>query len=646
MTVRYTVTMKSEGDIGSLEETREELYATRGVVHNIEQENISTKQVPSVVAPSRWRNDTNTIRIKPHKHVRLAILFFWIALAFFLVASGISAYLLFSGTRSVSTSRVELTVQGPTSVAAGDTVSLLITITNRNIVPLDNVKLSLVFPKGTRFASNVLTPLLRSSQNIGTIAPGETAKKQIKLILFGGQGDSLPLRVAIQFNAMGSNATFTKKTSDAISIISTPLSVSIDAPVSVIPGQAISLTATIRSNSTKPIIGAVLHAVYPSGFAVKKTSVPSLGGNFVIGTIVPGRTQIIHISGILAGQVGSQQAFQFTIGTATTASSGSIAVAYMTQTATVTFMQPFIATIMTVNGGSGNNTAIAPGTNVSVSVAWMNTLTVPITDARIAIFLGGNALASTSIKSSLGQYQSSTHSVVFSRDTNIALTQLLPGAQGTGVFTFQTLPVQILSATSTATSNMYHPTVTLQAVVSGEYPGQDVSVGTTTISMTKKIKLSTLLLLDTYALHATGPFANFGPIPPRANVRTTYTIVLKVHNTLNDVGGATVSANLPTNVTFVGPVSPRDGSITYNSNTHSVNWSVGNISSNSTRTAMFQVAVTPSTTARGVVATLLERATITAFDRFTQTAVTSFASPVTSALSHESQYGLASGIVR
>ncbi len=635
--------MKSEDDIGSLEETREELYATQNVPHDIEQEDVPTQNAREVTVPTEWRNDMYTIRTKPHKHVRFAMLFFWVALSFFLVAGGVSAYLLFSGTRSVSTGRVELTVQGPTSVAAGDTVSLLVTITNRNVAPLDNVKLALVFPKGTRSASNVLAPLLRSSQDIGTIVPGEMVKKQIKLVLFGGQGDSLPLHVAIQFNAVGSNATFTKKASDAISIISTPLSVSIDAPASVIPGQLISLTANVRSNSTKPISGAVLHIVYPSGFSVKKTSVPSLGGNFVIGTIIPGQTQVIHISGVLAGQVGSQQAFKFTIGTATTASSGSIAVAYMTQIASVTFMQPFIATIMTVNGGSGNNTVIASGTNVNVSVAWMNTLTVPITNARIAIFLGGNALDFTSIKSSMGKYQSLTHSVVFSRDTNMALTQLPPGAQGTGVFTFQTLPVQILSTT---TSNMYHPTVTIRAVVSGEYPGQNVSVGTTTISMTKKLKLNTLLLLNTYALHATGPFTNFGPIPPMANVRTTYTIVLGVHNTLNDVGGAIVSADLPTDVTFVGPVSPRSGSVTYNSNTHSVSWSVGNMFSNSTRTAMFQVAITPSTTARGAVATLLGRTTITAFDRFTQTAVTSFASPVTSALSHESQYGLASGIVR
>ncbi len=632
--------MPPEDDRSSLEKTREELYAVRGTARRSDGEDVQARPARRV-AQGGWENDTYTTRPKPHKHVRFAVLFFWVALSFFLVAGGTSAYLLFSGTRSVSTERVELSVHGPANIAAGDTVSLLVTIINRNVVPLDNVKLSLVFPKGTRSAGNVLAPLLRSSQNLGTIAPGETVKKQIKSVLFGGQGDVLPLRAAIQFNAKGSNATFTKEASDSVSIISTPLSVSIDAPASVIPGQHMSLTATIRSNSTKPISGAVLHAVYPSGFIVKKTSIPSLGGNFSAGTIAPGQTRVIHISGILAGQVGSQQAFKFTIGTATTASSGNIAIAYMTQTATVTFTQPFIATIVTVDGGSVNNATLAPGTNVNVSVAWMNTLTVPITNARVAIVLGGNALNPSGVESSLGQYQSSTHTIVFSRDTNMALAQLPPGAQGTGTFTFQTL-----SVASTTSGGVYHPEVTLRAVVSGEYPGQDVSVGTTTASMVKKIKLSTLFSLDAYAIHATGPFANTGPVPPMTNARTTYTIVWRVHNTLNSVGGATVSANIPTNVTFVGPVSPRDGSVMYNGGTHSVRWTIGDVASNTTRTAMFQVSITPSTDVRGTAPVLLNNTTATAFDRFAQTTVTSFANAVTTTLAHESQYDASSGIVR
>ncbi len=633
--------MPPEDERSSLEKTREDLYAVPGAIHTDEQAPAPPRPHQNAVAHTdrAWKDDTFTTRPKPHKHVKFAIIFFWVALTFFLVAGGVSAYLLLSGTRSISTARVVLTMHSPTSIAAGDTVSTLVSITNRNVVSLKNVKLSITFPNGTRSPKNVLAPLMRSSEDIGTIAPGMTVKRQIKSVLFGGQGDSLPLQAVIQFNSSGSNATFTKKISASISIISTPLSVSIAAPTSVIPGQSVSLTATIRSNSTKSITGTVLHASYPVGFTVKKSSLPSLGGNFSIGAISPGQTKIIHITGILSGNVGSQQAFQFTIGTATTASSGSIAVAYMTQTATVTFTQPFIATIMTINGGAAGNTILMPGTNVTVSVAWMNTLTVPVTNARIAIKIGGDAIVPSSVKSQTGKYQSLTHTMVFSRDTNLTLSQFPPGAQGTGIFTFQTL-----SVASTTAGNVYNPTVTLRAIVSGEYPGQNTSVGTTTASMTQKLKLSTLLSLNAYALYATGPFANIGPVPPRANAKTTYTIVWRVHNTLNDTGGATVSANLPTSITFVGPVSPSDGSVTYNGSTHSVNWSIGNISSNTTRTAMFQVAITPSTSVRGIAPTLLDATKVTAFDRFAQVTISSFANAVTTALTHESQYN--SGIVQ
>ena len=42
---------------------------------------------------------------KAHKHVRLALVFFVAALAFFVVAGGVAALLFFTGSSSVSTNR-------------------------------------------------------------------------------------------------------------------------------------------------------------------------------------------------------------------------------------------------------------------------------------------------------------------------------------------------------------------------------------------------------------------------------------------------------------------------------------------------------------------------------------------------------------
>ncbi len=630
--------LAEEDDRGSLEKKQEELYARGGIAHHVIRKVFTPHHSNSA---HTWKKDSFTIPPKPHKHVRFAVLFFWISFIFFLVAGGVSAYLLFSGTRSVSTNRVIVTIQGPTSIAGGDTVPLLITITNRNTAPLTNATLLISFPPGTRSADNLLASFTRYSKKIGTIAPGATVKRQVKAVLFGGQGDVLPIHASIQFQTSGSNATFTKKASNSISIISTPLSVSIAAPASVVSGQSISIIATIRSNSTKPISGVVLHMTYPAGFTIIKSSPYATAGNFFIGTLTPNQTKIVKISGILIGQIGTQQSFKFSVGTAITASSGSIAVAYMTQTATIAFTQPFIATILTINNGSVNTTTLMPGTTSNISVAWTNTLTVPITNARIAVVVGGNALDRSSIKSTNGKYQSANHTIVFSRDTNPSLANLPPGAQGTGTFTFNTLPVA-----STTVGNIYHPIVTLSTLVAGEYPGQSTTIGTTTTSSIQKIKIGTLLTLHTYVLHAKGPFANTGPIPPVANIPTTYTIVWSVHNTLNDVGGATISANLPTDVQFVGHVSSNYGAVTYNKGTHAVSWSIGNISSNTTRTAMFQVSITPSTNEKGTAPILLNTTTGTAFDRFAQINVSTIANSVTTYLTHNPQYGINSGIVQ
>src|SRR3954469_15613791 len=105
--------MPPEDKIDSFERTRSKLYSAQQVVNNarsrIEQSGIAN-------VPHAWGE-----RLAPaaHKHVRLALVFFVGAIAFFLVAAGVAALLFFTGTTSVSVNNITLTTQGPTTIAAG-----------------------------------------------------------------------------------------------------------------------------------------------------------------------------------------------------------------------------------------------------------------------------------------------------------------------------------------------------------------------------------------------------------------------------------------------------------------------------------------------------------------------------------------------
>ncbi len=627
--------MPPEDDtLSSLERARENLYSSNTKSRPIVDEMFirSTKETPHA-----WKGKDTKAK-KSHRHVRIALWFFWVALTFFIIASSIAAYLIFSGDRSVSTTNVPITIQGPTSIAGGDTVSLQISIVNNNPATIKNVTLSLVFPRGTRSIANVLTPLSNDTEDLGSIAPGGHVERTVKAVLFGGQGDILTIASTLQFQTNGSNATFVMHKNYSLSVVATPLSVSVDAPAEVIAGAPFTLVATVRSNATTPLSGVVLRANYPIGFTPTHTSRSPVGNIFTLGTIAAGATSTVAITGILSGQKGEQRVMRFTVGTANSASGASMAVTYMTQQAAMTITQPFLATELSVNSGSADHAIMLPGTRANVSLTWINTLSVPITNANISVSLAGSALDTSSVNVSRGQYQSSNQMIVFNRDSNPSFASLAPGARGYVTFSFASLSSE--SASNTPSKS---PNITLSVNVSGQYPGQGNTMQTNTVSLSKTIKVTTALAISAYALHTTGPFHNTGPIPPTANQLTTYTIVWNVHNTTNDVAGAVATANLPSDVQFIGPISSSNEAIVYDKNAHNVKWTIGDIAANTSTQAAFQVSLIPSTSQRSTSPPLVGPAAFSAFDRYAQVTLSQTIPAVTTNLSRDPVYGAQAG---
>ncbi len=613
----------ADDTLGSLEKMRQRLYAQGKASSGI---NRKLSRPGSSDVPHQWKGDAPRAANAAHPHVRYALRFFLAALGFFVLAMGVAAYLFLSGGRSVSTNHVAVSTQGPTTIAGGDTVSLLVSIVNNNPVPLEDATLSLTFPAGSRSATDVTKALTHDTEDLGTIAPGAHVERTIKAVLFGGQGDTITIPIEVQFQTAGSNATFVKESSYALSVVATPLSVSIDTPSETTSGQPLSLVATVRSNATTPLSGVVLQADYPTGFSPTDTSPKPVGNVFPIGSLAPGETSQVRITGTLAGQDGEQRVFRFTVGTADT-TGAAVAVAYMNQQASVAIVRPFLATTLSVNNSTADQAVVSAGTPAHVSVSWQNTLDEPITNARIEVKLSGASLDAADVQAAGGVYRSADQTIVFNRDSDPSFASLAPGAHGNGSFTF--------TPKITSTGRSANPSLTMTVSVFGERLGQGDVPQTVTSSATKVLKIATALTLDAYALHATGPFTNTGPIPPQANKATTYAVMMAVHNTTSDVAGATVTTNLPDAVQFVGPVSPGDASIVYDKGAHTVTWTIGDMVPGASRTGAFQVSFTPSTSQHGVAPSLTGALTLTGFDRFAQANVSASANAVTTDLSRE-----------
>ncbi len=609
----------NEDDTGFLERARQKLYA-RTV--SIPEEHADLSPAGRRALPHAWQDEPlPVVHHRGRRKVRLAVAFLIVSIVFFLVAAGIAGYFFYFGGDTVSISRIDLAMQGPTTIAGGDTLPLSLTITNRNPAELQNATLEIDFPPGTRSATDVTQPYTHDVLQLGTLASGGSLDESVRAVLFGSVGQNLSIPVILTYGIPGSNATFVKKTSYTVSISSTPLSVSVDTLSETTAGAPLTLTLTVRSNTNVPLNNVVLNAALPFGFSVASSSLPMSGSSFLLGTFQPGASKTITLAGTLMGQDQTQSTFHFTVGTSNTPGDATMAVSYMTQDATVTIAAPFINTSIAVNGDSSGTETLSPNAAQSVSVSYTNTLSTTVTNPVISVALSGSAIDYNSVQTSNGFYDSTTHTITFSNTTDPSLSSLAPAASGQGSFTFNTLPASSYGAS---------PSVTFTTSVSGTRVGQSNVPEQVTANQTQTLKVATAVMLSQDTLYASGPVANTGPVVPSAGQQTTYTIRLSAQDSGAPIAGGTATLTLPVYVSFTGKTS-GSGSITYNSASRTVTWDAGDIPQGTTAQAYFQVAITPSTSQKGSAPALTSSGSFSAYDRFAGVQVSASANPATTA---------------
>ncbi len=622
-----------EDDTGSLERARESLYRPAGVSRS--RESLAGPGERSL--PHEWQGDV--LERTPHRgeqHVRFAGVFFTIAVVFFLMALSVAGYFFYFGGNAVSVDKIAIGIQGPTTIAGGDTVPLSLTITNQNPVAVENATIEIDFPNGTRDAANMLAAYPHYIENIGTLPSGATVTRSVKAVLFGGAGQSITLPVSLSYGTPGSNATFVKKSSYALTISTTPLSVTVDTLSETVSNKPLTLTLTVRSNATVALNNVVLVGAFPFGFLPTSSSLPLNNSSFLIGTLAPGATKTITLTGTLTGQNSEQRVFHFTVGTANTSNNQTPAVTYMTQDATVSIAAPFIDTTLALNGDTRPDAVITPGGYQSVTVSYTNTLTTSVGNAAVTIGLSGSAIDYNSIQTTSGFYNSANHTILFSKDTDPSLATLAPGASGLGAFTFSTLP---------AGASPSSPTVNFTIAVSGTRIGQSNVPENVSSTLTKIVKVATVVVLGTASRHTAAPFATSGPIPPRAEQATTYAIVWNVQNKGSAVAGGTVSATLPSYVSYTD-VTTGSGSFSYDDKSRTVTWSPGDLAQGGSAQAAFQISLTPSTSQKGGAPVLAGPASFTGYDRFAGVQVGASADPVTTETKGDPGYVTANSIVQ
>lgn len=549
-----------------------------------------------------------------------------------------AGYKLFGGPATVSNDNIDIVILGNSFTAGGEELSLQVEVTNRNSVALELADLLVEYPKGgvTESGSDIVRiPRIE----VGTIGSGRTHSENIKAVLFGEQGSVKEIKASLEYRIQGSSAIFVKDVTFPVTINSAPLALSVDAPTETASNQDITLTITVASTAPSSVDNMLMRIEYPSGFRFSDATPAAVSGDSVwqLGDLAEGMDKKIIIKGSLSGQDGEERAFRVYAGEASPSNVTEMAVTYTSLSHIILIKKPFLETNIIVNGSSADNIVVTSGKDVKFEINWTNNLPTRVTDLEMTAVINGNAYNESSLKALNGFYDSLNNKIIWDKSTFGDFVAVEPGDSGTVSFNLSSIPLYF------GNTLLENPSISVEISIKGKQPSLGGLVSEVTNFQRKTVKVMTDLQIAGKALHFQGPFINTGPVPPKAEQETTYTVTWSVTNSASDVTGAEAKAVLPTYIKYVGSTYPANETISYDETTRTVTWKLGNVLrgtglTTALREASFKIALTPSTSQVGSTPQILLETVLTGSDTFTNTVVRSSKSALTTALYNDNNF--------
>jgi len=561
---------------------------------------------------------------------------------FCVLAVGVGVYLFLNGANLVSGNNINVVISGPVSIPGGEPVSFGVKVTNNNNADLQLVDMSVAFPAGATDSKDPTKVLTSYDQLLGDIAVGQSTSTKVSAIIFGEENMQKTITATLTYKIKGSSAIFTKVATYDVLINSSPISLTASSFSSITSGQEFDITVTLKSNSQDVLKNVLLKADYPFGFTYISSNITALSDNATwrIGDIPPGGEQTVVIHGKLQGENNDTRTFHFTVGAQSSSNASVIGTQYGTVTQDVALEKPFMSLALSVNNDNTTSDVVGNfGMPESVALNWFNNLSVAVTNAVITVDLSGTAYDKMKVQPDIGYFDSANNKIIWNQQTDSDLASIPAGANGSVSFT-----VIPSNSSGSSGSQLINPNITISANITADRTQETGVSGSLSSVTTRNIKVASNISLSGRIVRTVGPFTNTGPIPPKAEQKTTYTVVWIISNTTSAIGNTIVTATLPPYVKWLGAVAPSTENVTYDQNTGTITWNAGSISPNSTNTSTkrrevdFQVSFQPSITQVASAPILINQATLNATDNFTGSSLTSQQDYLTSSFSTDPGY--------
>jgi len=464
--------------------------------------------------------------------------------------------------------------------------------------------------------------------------------EEFDITLFGQEGEVREIKATLEYRIPGSTAIFLKEATHEVIIRSTPSVFTVSAPSEVVRNQPFTFNISAASNANTVINDSLVTINYPRGFEfISANPEPDILNNTWAIPFLKDEPEIITVTGKLSAFEGQAQSFRLNFGSRNEAKQSEIETVYNALVHTVEIITPFINANLLVNGERTPTLRIKGGEEISGELQFTNTLDDVLRDVVITLGIDGELYNTQGVRAQNGFFNSNTNSITWDKGTLSNLEALQSKEQLSVSFT---LPTQELIG---RTGALLKPTLSLSVDVAGsESNGRRREAQNITEVL---VLANSDIQFNTSLEYGTGPFQNYGPMPPLVNTETSYTLNLEVQNSSNEVRDAELSFFLPSYVEYKEVMAPslERTKVSYNPQTREITWKIGDlraglgINETKGKTLSLQLIVSPSLSQVGSPINITSDIILTGFDTFTDTRLNFKKVGVKNILSNQQEQG-------
>lgn len=561
-----------------------------------------------------WSKDAPDLELEEKKQKSLRMGATALGIIVFIIIF-MSAFFIYRVTM-FSEDRVVTEISGPTDAGSGKLLTYTIDYDNNNRSDLNNVTLKVSYPENFSPEENpnfIIDGPTTGHWDLGTIKSHDKGKMILNARVYSPQGALVYLKTELSYAPSIFKSTYVNKGQLGINVTTSPISIELLAPQNVSSTDAVNYFITYHNNGSVDFDNLKIKVDYPDGFTFSRSDPQSLEANNIwyIGKVGPGKEGKITIFGKITGDRDAVKTVKAYVGSV---ENGEF-VSYNEESANTRISSSPLSIAQTVNGLT--DLSVDPNQVLNFAINFRNDGELGISDAIVTENIDSTVLDYSTLDMSSGYFDQGSKTITWKSSDYPELKTMEPGDSGSIQFSIKVKDV--IPVGSANDKNFL-----ISSVATIDSPDVPTPIHMNKIIAGNKIdvKLNTKLLLTTKGFNSDAAIPNMGPIPPKVNQVTSYTIHWAVTNTTNDMTGVKVEAVLPTGVVMTSKRLPDNANVKYDNRSNTITWEIGNLPAGTgiltpAKELVFQVAIKPSIDQVGREPDLIGPSTVTGTDYFT-----------------------------